>query len=54
LLRVFIDFGALVETALARLSHLEGIRAHKSNGMSKGYTKVFTTKAELITLRSGE
>ena len=37
---------------LGRLSHLEGIRAHKSNGMSKGDTKVFTTKAELISLRS--
>jgi hypothetical protein len=33
--------------SLARLSHLEGVRAHKSNGMSNGCTKVFTTKAEL-------
>ena len=40
--------------ALTRLSHLEGIRAHKSNGMSKGDTKVSTTKAELISLRTGE
>jgi hypothetical protein len=32
---------------LARLSHLEGVRDHKSNGMSNGCTKVFTTKAEL-------
>jgi hypothetical protein len=38
--------------ALTRLSHLEGIRADKFNGMSKGYCKVSTTKAELISLRS--
>jgi hypothetical protein len=42
-----------IQMALARLSHLEGIRTHKCNGMSKGYPKVFTTKRELNYRKRG-
>jgi len=47
------DRSRFVSEALARLSHLEGIRTHNHNVMSERYPKVFTTKRVLNYRKRG-